>query len=86
MTKAEPLLKSAMLGAARACAKAHRVSLKTVSRWAYGDGKFFISIQSGGKFTVASYDKVMAFFAKRSSWPDGKSPEIIDPMTGKAIA
>lgn len=83
MILAEPLLRAALLDAARAYAKATKLPLRRVSRLAYGDSEFFERLRSRkGTFTVAKYDEVMAFFSDVRNWPTGVVPVFTtDPFT-----
>lgn len=82
MIRAEPILRDALLAAARAYAKATKLPLHRVSRLAYGDSGFFEKLaRRRGSFTVAKYDEVMAFFADVRKWPLGVVPAIVaDPF------
>ncbi len=70
-----------MLRAARAYAKAAGVPLRTVSRRAYGDSRFFASLARGSSFSAPNYDKIMGWLADPARWPDGAvSGAVVDPF------
>lgn len=69
-------MRTALLVAARAYAKATGQPLRRVSKAAYGDSRFFEKLirSPGAGFTAAKFDEVMAWFADPARWPDGQIP------------
>lgn len=71
----EPILRSNLLRLARAYAKARGgIKLRTVSRYAHGDGQFFDELAARDiSFTARKYDEVRAWFESnrpaRMRWP-----------------
>jgi len=49
--------------------KFQRLALSTVGKYAAGDGKFFIRLQSGKTCTVRRQERVTRWFDE--NWPDG---------------
>lgn len=68
-------MRTALLTAARAYAKATKQPLRRVSKAAYGDSRFFEKLaRTPSGFTAAKFDEVMAWFADASRWPGGVIP------------
>lgn len=71
-TPTEPILRDALLAAARAMAKARHVPLHRVSRACYGDSQFFTRLGRGKcSVTLRQLDKMMAWFHDPANWPNG---------------
>ena len=68
-------MRDALLAAARAYGQAKRVPLRQVSRAAYGNSDFFEDLSRRRcSFTAETYDRIMAWFANPTNWPEGKVP------------
>lgn len=76
MIRIEPLMRNALLTAARAYGKAHGLDAAKVSRLVYGDSKFFVRIARGRRLVCSpvKFDEMMAFFADPKNWPDQAVP------------
>ena len=87
MIPGEPLMREALLRAARACAKARRVPLRTISKLAYGQSADLRRIRYGRQFTVRKWDQAMAWLADSANWPGGiVSAEVEDLFVPQQIA
>ena len=77
-------MREALLAAARAYAQAKRAPLRQVSRAAYGNSDFFEDLSRRRcSFTAETYDRIMAWFADATNWPEGKVPAaVVDLFAG----
>ena len=83
MIPGKPLMRDALLNAARACAKARKVPLRAISRAAYGNSGFFAHVGRGGEFTVGKYDEAMTWLGDPKNWPgETVPPEVVDLFAG----
>ena len=80
MIRGEPLMRDAILAGARACAKARREPLRTISRLAYGDSSFLRRVANGKPFTVRKYDEVMAWLGNPANWPEGRVSQDVEDL------
>ena len=80
MIRGEPLMREAILTAARACAKARREPMRTISRLAYGDSGFFRRVANGKPFTVRKYDEAMAWLGDPANWPAGRVSQDVNDL------
>jgi hypothetical protein len=71
----ESFLRENLLTMARACAAARGLTLKSISRKAVDDHRFFDRlIRKDGSFTVRKYDEIMGWFSDPANWPAGTNP------------
>ena len=80
MIRVDPIMRNALVATARAYAKAARLPLRAVSRKVYGDSRFFATLPRGADFRASKYDDVMAWFADPKNWPEGVTPQVVDPF------
>lgn len=81
MIRVTPIMRSALLANARLYAKTAGVPLRSVSRKAYGDSRFFTNVGRGGTFTSQKYDDAMVFFFTPQNWPEGRVPDsVVNPF------
>jgi hypothetical protein len=79
MIRGKPLMREAILNAARACAKARREPIRTISRLCYGHSAALKRIASGKPFTIDKWDLAMEWLDDPENWPGGVvSEEVVD--------
>lgn len=86
MTRISPICQAALLRAARACAKARGVPLRTISWRAHGDASFLDRLSRGRcSCTIRKFDDIMEWLEDPANWPEGQvSPDVVDPFAGIA--
>lgn len=78
MIRGAPIIKKAILAAARAYARKNKKSLGQVSKACYGDRRFLNALSRGScSVGVDKVDEVMAFFHHPGNWPDGDVPDAV---------
>lgn len=75
----EPVARENILRLAEAYARAKGISLRSVSKYAYGEGDFLEQVRAGKRsFTLRKYDEMRRWFArnrpKGMRWPKLKEP------------